>query len=110
MIGINEMAKEVHQLAVEKGWWDDEKRNFGEIIALLHTEVSEAFEEWRNGHDITEVYIKDGKPEGVPIELADIAIRLLDNCCKYGIDLEQMILLKHYYNQTRPYRHGGKRA
>jgi hypothetical protein len=41
---LNEFAKEIHQNAVEHGWWDT-KRTFGEIIALCHSELSEALEE-----------------------------------------------------------------
>ncbi len=36
-------AKEVHDTAREKGWWDKE-RNDGEMIALMHSELSEALE------------------------------------------------------------------
>ena len=38
---MNKFAAEVHQNAVEHGWWDEE-RSFGEIIALCHSELSEA--------------------------------------------------------------------
>jgi NTP pyrophosphatase (non-canonical NTP hydrolase) len=48
------------------------------------------------------------KPEGVPIELADCIIRILDYCGHAGIDIEQAIKIKHEYNKTRPHRHGGK--
>lgn len=37
---INEFAAEVHKNAVEHGWWEGE-RTFPEIVALIHSEVSE---------------------------------------------------------------------
>ncbi len=45
---LNELAKEIHQNAKEHGWWDEE-REFGTIVALCHSELSEALEEHRNG-------------------------------------------------------------
>lgn len=48
------------------------------------------------------------KPEGVGSELADTAIRLLDMCEEYGLDLGQLIREKMMYNETRAYRHGGR--
>jgi hypothetical protein len=48
------------------------------------------------------------KPEGIPIELADCIIRIFDYCGKEGINIEEAIRIKHEYNKTRPYRHGGK--
>lgn len=47
-------------------------------------------------------------PEGIPSELADVIIRILDMCGKYGIDIGAMIAEKHEFNKTRPYKHGGK--
>lgn len=109
MIGINEVARQIHENAVEHGWWD-EKRGFPEIIALIHSEVSEALEEYRNGRLPTEVYTGNGgKPEGIPIELADVIIRIFDYCGYAGIDIDAAITQKHEFNKTRPYRHGGKK-
>lgn len=50
------------------------------------------------------------KPEGVAVELADCVIRILDYCGRVGIDIEEAIRIKHEYNKTRPYRHGGKKC
>lgn len=50
------------------------------------------------------------KPEGVAVELADCVIRILDYCGHAGIDIEEAIRIKHEYNKTRPYRHGGKKC
>lgn len=118
---LTDIAKEVHKEAVLKGWWDQEviksdscpvllPRKVGEQFANFHTEISEAWEEWRNGHAMDEIYFKDGKPEGVPIELADVFIRILDTCEAYKIDIENAIQIKMKYNKSRSHRHGGKRA
>lgn len=105
---LNELAKEIHENAVSHGWWE-EARSFPEIIALVHSELSEALEEYRRNHGVTEVYGVT-KPEGVPIELADAIIRILDYCGYAGIDIVAALERKHEYNKTRPYRHGGKRC
>lgn len=109
-LDIRETQKLVHETAREKGWWEEEERNFGELMMLAVTELAEAFEDWRNGRSVTEVYFEGQKPCGIPIEFADVFIRLMDNCEKFGIDLASAIHLKMLYNATRPYRHGGKKA
>lgn len=107
---INAMAKSVNDWAVSKGWWENGKeKSLGEQIVMFHSELSEALEEYRNGHGPSEIYYgPDGKPEGVPVELADCIIRILDTAGHYGMDLEQAIAEKMDYNATRPYRHGNK--
>lgn len=118
---INELCNQAHDEAVTKGWWDD-PREFSELIANLHGEVSEAWENYRRGE--FELYHDgDGNPCGLPSELADIFIRLGDfvealNRGKvrgahkefHRIDITGEIMRKMIYNRTRPHRHGGLKA
>jgi len=96
----------VHNTALNNGWWD-EKRNVPELLCLLHSEISEALEAYRD-HDY----------RGFGEELADIAIRLFDltkGLLKQGellasYDFEKEILEKNTINQRRGYKHGNKRC
>ena len=105
---IAQMTGEVVDLCHAKGWYDHPV-SFGEAIALLHSEVSEALEAWRRWGtgDATKA---DGKPEGVGSEFADVFIRLLDYCARFDVDLEAEYERKMAYNRTRPYRHGNRRS
>jgi NTP pyrophosphatase (non-canonical NTP hydrolase) len=105
---LNDLAAEVHEIAKSKGWWDEEK-SFGDLTALIHSEVSEAFEEHRNHHKPDEIYFNGDKPEGIPIELADAVIRILDVCARYKIDFDAAVRQKIEFNKTRPIKHGGKK-
>ena len=109
-MNINDAVNASYQNAKDHGWHDQE-RSIGDLICLMHSELSEALEEHRNGKLPTEIYYNDAKPskpEGIPVELADCIIRIFDFCGLYDIDLEEVLRIKMEYNATRPYRHGGK--
>ena len=95
--GINEYIRECHRVAKDKGWWDTE-RNDGELIALMHSELSEALEALR----------EHASKDAVAEELADCCIRIFDYCGAREIDLQEHLLKKIEYNKTRAYRHGKK--
>jgi len=110
---MNDLANYIHSISVAKGFYEpDLVRDFDGMLANIHGEVSEALFEWRNGKGFNETYYAEDshKPEGIPIELADIIIRVLDICAYYKIDIEQAIWNKVSYNSTRPHRHGNKRS
>ena len=110
---IETLIVESNQTAKSKGWWDDPDRNIGEILALIHSEVSEALEVYRlKGKDsLKENWLNEKvKPEGFTVELADVIIRIADLCGELGLDLESALTTKLSYNQSRPYRHGNKKA
>lgn len=152
-----------------------------EKLALIHSEISECLECYRRGEMKTYYAANNGspsispipppacgKPEGFPVELADVVIRCadlagalgvslkkgrqrwtkglsipaamhwlhcyvantpvttytpnvvvaLENCvsacfdlaAEHGIDLWQAINTKSAFNETRPYRHGGRKC
>ncbi|MHA1437904.1 MAG: hypothetical protein ACTSPD_10035 [Promethearchaeota archaeon] len=93
---FKQLQKEAHQTAKEKGFWDS-NRNDGEMIALMHSELSEALEELRHNN-----LSSTGE------ELADCIIRIMDFCEGRKINLENILLKKMKYNKTRPYKHGKK--
>lgn len=108
-MNLKQLMVDSYKTALEKGW-HDKSRSFGELIALCHAELSEALEEYRQ-FDLDEsnfIYEKDGKPEGIAVEMADLLIRVFDMCMFLGIPLQQALEVKMAYNKGRPYRHGGK--
>lgn len=114
---LNELAKEAHQIAVDHGWWDPEP-TFGELIALMHSELSEALEEYRAGRpmvwyecDVSDTKCEPGqyyytvhccrgcghrghKPEGIAVELADCIIRILDLFGHEGEEIKPVPILR----------------
>jgi len=85
--------------------------------ANLHGEVSELWEAYREGK-LDQPCDKADKMRELELrplncaeeELADLVIRAMDIAEQLGLDLESAIVVKDAYNQTRPWRHGGKKA
>ena len=119
---INYLSQEIHKNNKAKGFYETEK-NIGEMLCLIHSEVSEALEADRkgkyttanvqvlNGFIMNEMFLTDfkiGVKDTFEDELADIMIRVMDLAAFKGIDLEAHIEAKMRYNSMREYKHGKK--
>ena len=137
-MSISELQQRCGEAAAAKGFHDDrplpvmdQQGNItfpgladwqGNKLMLIVSEVAEAQDELRKGHRADWTYYPTSprgtahseltgtrfKPEGVPSELADVVIRVLDFCYTENIDLETIIEEKLLYNQSRPRLHGKK--
>lgn len=76
----------------------------GEMIALMHSELSEALEYYRKGNGPSDHIMFSGLEE----EFADVIIRILDTAHKMNLHLGAAILAKMNFNESRPYKHGKK--
>lgn len=115
-----------HQNSKNKGFWDEKVLgrqhdnfdpigrpihlpwNFGEKIALIHTEPSEALEKYRKtlGKGLDEEPDEHCPEFGaIEIELADTIIRCFDLAGKMGYDLGKAMVAKMEFNESRPYKH-----
>ncbi len=103
---ITYLCRECHRISRDRGWYDEGERNFGELIALVHSELSEALEAYRDG-DPPDKHLPH--LSSVQVELADTLIRVFDLAEYLDIDLEMAVIDKMEFNKTREYRHGGKR-
>lgn len=102
-LGIVEAQRLAHRTAYDAGWYRDPEtgadieRNFGEVVALMHSELSEALEADRKGLMDDKLPHRDGRE----VEFADCIIRILDTAAVLGLDVAGAIIEKNRYNKTR---------
>lgn len=108
------MVEKTHDSASATRHETNLRNYYANRLMLIVGEVAEAHEELRTGHGVGERYYSNpspdrlGKPEGVPSEMADIVIRVLDFADEIEVDLYHAIAEKMSYNSTRAALHGKK--
>ena len=101
--GLRAAQNLAHSTATNAGWYRDPKtglpveRNFGEVVALMHSELSEALEAHRKN------LMDDKLPDrsGIEVEFADCIIRILDTAAAMGLDVPGAVIAKNRFNRTR---------
>ena len=102
--GLRAAQTLAHRTACSKGWYIDRKsgeriqRNFGEVVALMHSELSEALEADRKGLKDDKLTHRDGRE----VEFADVIIRILDTAEELGLDIGAAFVEKNRFNLKRP--------
>jgi hypothetical protein len=116
---VGELVSLIHSEATEvlEAWRDHEPGLWFEYPTAGRGFVSSEIN-FKPAIPATEIMVGDndpeemilGKPQGMAAELADIIIRVLDTADELNLPVVDAVLYKHRYNQTRPFRHGGKKA
>ena len=93
---LNELAHEIRLNNEKNGFIWDSERDVPTLLALVHSEVSEALEAYRDEKTVDE-------------ELADVIIRVLDLSDRLGLNMDKAVREKIEKNKLRGFKHGRKR-
>ena len=93
---LRTIQHKLHNQAKAMGW-HDKPREVGTLLALCHSELSEALEGYRK--DLYDDHLPTRKM--FEVELADTIIRILDLAGREGLDVASAVADKHHYNANR---------
>lgn len=96
IVALRNIQKKLHGQATEMGW-HRKPREVGTLIALMHSELSEALEGVRK--NLMDDHLKHRQM--VEVEFADCIIRILDTAGELGLDIAGAMAEKHDYNAVR---------
>lgn len=106
-VSLDDLAELIHAFNIKKGWWSNPEtgepinRNYGDLTALIHTEISESYEAYRKG-DIADDKLPQYK--GMDVELIDAIIRQLDTLGARSGEMSpgNVLVAKTHFNHHRP--------
>lgn len=101
--GLCAAQRLARKTALDAGWYNNIHtgepidRNFGEVVALMHSELSEALEAHRKD------LMDDKLPHrnGIEVEFADVIIRIFDTAAAMHLDVAGAFIEKNRYNANR---------